>query len=56
MIGVKKFVIQDNVAPQPRLSSLVFTGDRSIMAAICEPQMQFAGQNRHRGNFNRRFI
>ena len=37
--GVKKFVIQDDVAPQPRLSSLVFTGDRSIMAAICEPQM-----------------
>ena len=37
--GVKKFVIQDDSAPQPRLSSLVFTGDRSIMAAICEPRM-----------------
>ena len=37
--GVKKFMIQDDVAPQLRLSSLVFTGDGLIMAAICEPRM-----------------
>jgi hypothetical protein len=34
----KQFEIRDDAAPQPRLSSLVFTGDGSIMAAICEPR------------------
>lgn len=37
--GDKKFVIRDDAAPQPRLRSMVFTGDASMMAAICEPRM-----------------
>jgi WD40 repeat protein len=34
----KQFVIREDAAPQPRLRTVVFTGDGALMAAICEPR------------------